>query len=163
MASKAALAMKSVTRYAGLAAHGSLRLRRDRLGQLYKTEGGNYQIFRDTNCTIAAGETVILVIGFRLKLIGSSRLLHWLFQRVCILTTPFWSGLSGFRTKLWMVEPRTKNYMGVYDWRGKIEAQNYINYLLPILRFFSVKGSVWVQQIYSKSFEEFLRAHAIGH
>jgi hypothetical protein len=67
--------------------------------------------------------------------------------------------MSGFRTKLWMVDPSTKNYLGIYDWRGKGAARNYIDFLIPILHFFSVKGSVWSKQIYNQDLETFMRRH----
>jgi hypothetical protein len=59
-----------------------------------------------------------------------------------ILTTPFWSGFDGFGTKLWMVDPRTHSYAGIYEWGGSTEAQRYLGVLLPILRAVSTKGSV---------------------
>jgi hypothetical protein len=138
-----------------------LRLRHDRIGRSYGVADGSYRIFRETENVTASGETVILVIGFRLKLIRSNPLAHWLFQRICILTTPFWSGIAGFRTKLWMVDPQSKDYMGIYDWRGKAQAQGYIDFLIPILRFFSVPGSVWAEQLYGLDFENYLQAHAL--
>jgi hypothetical protein len=46
-----------------------------------------------------------------------------------------------------MVNPRTKDYGGIYDWRGSRPAQKYLDYLLPILRFFSVKGSVGAERL----------------
>ena len=47
----------------------------------------------------------VLVVGFQLKVIGAHPIPHWIFQRCCLLTTPFWSGLPGFSVKLWMVDP----------------------------------------------------------
>lgn len=134
-------------------------MHRQRVGKPYSVENDVYKIFRETEKPSSTGDTVILVIGFRLKAIRSNPLFHWLFQRVCILTTPFWSGLTGFKTKLWMVDPATKNYLGIYDWRGKKEADAYISFLLPILKFFSVRGSVWAEQVVGQDFEEYLAKH----
>lgn len=123
------------------------RLKHDRINELYKIEDhGSYSVFRETeNKTMSAGRPVTLVVGFRLKLLRSSSVLHWIFQRVCILTTPFRSGTKGFGIKLWMVYPDSKNYLGIYDWRGMQNAQNYVDSLTRILRPLSVKGSVWYQ------------------
>lgn len=66
-----------------------------------------------------------------------------MFQRVCLLTTPFWSGLPGFKVKLWMVDPTTRNYLGIYDWRGEEEAQQYVNALVRVLKPLSTSDSVW--------------------
>lgn len=150
---------KSATNFMGLIVKGRLKLKRQRLGSLYAVEGEKYKIFRETENPSTSGEAVTLVIGFRLKIIRSNRLMHWLFQRVCIITTPFWSGLAGFKTKLWMVDPNTKNYLGIYDWRGKRAASQYIEFLLPILKFFSVKDSVWAKQLHGQDFEDYLTEH----
>jgi len=123
----------------------SLRLRKDRLGNIYRiSEAGRFKIFRETVSRKEISEKpVVLVVGFRLKLIKSNPTFHWLFQRVCILTTPFWSGFRGFKVKLWMVDPDTKNYLGIYQWLGEPNTKNYIDFLTPVLQFFSLKNSIW--------------------
>ena len=107
---------------------------------------GRYTVFRDTIQLREAWRDVtpmILVIGFRLRWIKSNRFFHWLFQRVCIITTPFWSGLIGFKEKLWMVDRITKEYLGIYQWLGERPARYYIAFLIPILRIFSLSRSIW--------------------
>ncbi len=84
-------------------------------------------------------------VGFRLKAIGSAHIPHWLFQRLCILTTPFWSGFDGFGTKLWMVDPDTKSYAGIYQWGTADGARAYLSVLLPVLRAVSIHDSVFSQ------------------
>ncbi len=51
--------------------------------------------------------------------------------------------MAGFRVKLWMVNMETKEYGGVYEWRGEDQAQRYVDFLLPVLGFFSKKDSIW--------------------
>lgn len=150
-------AASSFIRYVVLVGRRAIRLRYKRVGSVYLIEGDRYKIFRETVSNIHDGNApVILVIGFRLKLIRSNVFFHWLFQRICIVTTPFWSGLSGFKVKLWMVHPATKNYLGVYEWRGMQNANMYLGFLMPILRFFSVKDSVWVKQFSGLDLEGYL-------
>lgn len=158
---KTLIALQSVVKFADMVLRRDLRLVRDRLGAQLRVKESTYSIFRETQKMSTEGETVVLVIGFRLKLIRSSRLLHYLFQRICIFTTPFWSGLPGFKVKLWMVDPVTKNYLGIYDWRDREQAAAYIGFLLPILRFFSVPGSVWANQFLGQDFELYLKEHAL--
>ena len=114
------LATRSVAQFCRLVVSRSLHLRRDRLGERYTIDqGGTYAIFRETVCDdTAASPGVVLVVGFRLRVIHGNPALHWLFQRLCILTTPFWSGFRGFHVKLWMVDPTSKNYLGIYSWIG---------------------------------------------
>ena len=115
------------------------------MSQVYSIDQrGTYQVFRETvSDDGTAAKSVVLVVGFRLRVLRSISFLHWLFQRACILTTPFWSGFRGFRVKLWMVDPQTKNYLGIYDWAGAENAQTYIDALVQVLQPLSTPGSVW--------------------
>lgn len=137
----------------------NLHLRRNRVGKIYQIKkADNYKIFRETISTkIIDKPLTVLVVGFRLKLIDANSFLHWIFQRVCILTTPFWGGFKGFKTKLWMVNPSNKNYLGVYEWYGMDNAKKYIDFLIPILKFFSVSGSVRHSIYRDTSIDKFLR------
>jgi hypothetical protein len=139
------MALHSFRHFISLSFKGLLHLKRERLGNIYTIkEKGSYRVFRETmNQEAMQEDPVVMVIGFRLKWIGSNPFFHWLFQRICIVTTPFWSGLPGFYVKLWMVDPGTKNYLGIYEWKGEVKARNYLNALIPVLHFVSVKGSVW--------------------
>lgn len=155
------LAIGSARRFAWLCLGGSLRLRRARLGTAYDLGSrGTYVVFRETVSTGGtAGEPpVVLVVGFRLRVIGTSSPAHRLFQRCCILTTPFWSGFAGFRVKLWMVDPDTEDYLGIYEWRGREQAQFYVDALVRVLRPLSVSGSVWYE-ILEEPFEGYLSDH----
>lgn len=138
-------------------------LRKDRMGELYNMESrGQFRVFRESVGKIdCPDEPITLVFGFRLKIFSSVPILHWIFQKICIITTPFWSGFEGFKVKLWLIDPETKNYLGIYDWRGKPLARKYIDFLTPLLKLASVKGSVW-HKIHDIGYEEFLREHAIA-
>ncbi len=135
----------SLARFLGLARRHELRLRTDRVGRDYRLlDQQVYRVFRETvrdPWSAERGASVIEVC-FRLRFAGSSRVGHWLFQRACILTTPFWSGFAGFATKLWMVEPETGSYAGIYQWGGPATARAYLAVLLPVLRAVSVPCSV---------------------
>jgi hypothetical protein len=102
----------------------------------------------------------VLEVGFRLKFIKSSRVMHWLFQRVCILTTPFWSGFDGFVVKLWMVSPKSKDYLGIYQWSEPDKAQFYVNALERVLKPLSTAGSVWYKIYPQTDLEVFLESRA---
>ena len=153
------LSALSVLRFLRLATSRAIRLRRDRVGQAYIIpQCGAYQIFRETVSDDGTRDrSVVLVVRFRLRVLRSNTFLHWLFQRACILTTPFWSGFRGFRVKMWMVDPQTKNYLGIYDWAGVENAQTYIDALVQVLRPLSTPGSVWYELYPDQEFEPFLR------
>lgn len=99
----------------------------------------------------------MIEVCFRLRLIGSARAPHWLFQRLCIFTTPFWSGFDGFGTKLWMVDPHTCGYAGAYEWGATATARAYLDVLLPILCAVSVPGSVVYELHPAVQLDGFLR------
>ncbi|MHB8842534.1 MAG: hypothetical protein ACYC56_12250 [Candidatus Aquicultor sp.] len=137
----------SVLRFGGLVISRSLHLRRGRVGELYEIDqGGTYKIFRETVGNDGTSDSSnVLVVGFRMRLLRRDPLLHWIFQRACIMTTPFWSGFRGFRVKLWMVDPTSKDYLGIYDWAGRQNAQSYVDALVRVLRPLSTPGSVWYE------------------
>src|SRR5688500_17051137 len=99
----ACIAAGSVLRFLPLPPHRSLRRPPERLGaSLLVDDGRTYQVFRETvSDAVPAASPTVLVVGFQLKLVHAFRLPHWVFQRCCLLTTPFWSGLPGFSVKLW--------------------------------------------------------------
>ncbi len=157
------LATSSVIRFVRLLRSGNIRNPENRLGNLYQIDqGGTYRIFRETMCTPNdSGSTGVVVVGFRLRLIGSNPVCDWMFQRVCLLTTPFWSGIRGFRVKLWMVEPQTKDYLGIYSWAGADHARRYAEALIRVLRLVSTRGSVWYEQYPDVDLDSFLQERAI--
>jgi hypothetical protein len=154
------LVFASARQWAGLVRSGNIWRAPDRLGQDYRIDrGGTYRIFRETHGRDAVMESSgVLVVGFRLRIIGSNRICHWLFQRLCLLTTPFWSGFPGFRIKLWMVDPETKNYLGIYEWAGEDHARTYVETLMKILRPLSTPGSVWYERYPGQALGPFLNA-----
>lgn len=143
---------------------GTIHLRTDRLGACFNVgEHGDYAIFRETTGDDGvAGEPAVLVVGFRLRVLGDNPTLHWLFQRVCLLTTPFWSGFAGFRVKLWMVNPVTNDYLGIYRWAGAEHARTYVTALATVLRALSTPESVWYDIVPATDFEAFLAARSVS-
>ncbi len=160
----AQLAARSAGRYIPLAVGRSLRLRHNRLGRAYRIDqGGTYAVFRETVSNVyPPSHPVVLVVGFRLRVIRDWALPHWLFQRACILTTPFWSGFRGFRVKLWMVDPITKNYLGIYDWEETDQARTYLAALTRVLRPLSTPSSVFAILYPDQALEPFLEARAVA-
>lgn len=152
-------AIRSSARWVVLSWKRNIYLHRDKIGKTIAMHRQNYVVFRETAVRTPTGGTpVVLVVGFRLLGIRSNTILHWVFQRICILTTPGWSGMPGFQTKLWLVNPKSKDYLGIYTWRGEDQSQAYITYLLPVLRICSVKGTVWYERVVGQELDQFLTA-----
>jgi len=142
--SGAQLVLSSLAAFPELVARGKLRLGSERLARSYRLcDRRSYRVFRETVKALPNERPTVIEVGFRLKLVRSATVPHWLFQRLCILTTPFWSGFDGFGTKLWMVDPHTCSYAGIYEWSAPAAAHAYLDVLLPVLRAVSVPDSVF--------------------
>ncbi|HZW57490.1 MAG TPA: hypothetical protein VFF30_14475 [Nitrososphaerales archaeon] len=155
------LALNSCYHFIALVAHGSLHQRRDRLGETFGIErGGRYSIFLDTNSRDGiAAPSAVLVVGFRLRWINSNGLLHRIFRRICIISTPIWSGFPGYRVKLWMVDYGTQDYLGIYEWAGEENALVYVEWLTRLLRSLSAKSSVWYEIYPNEKIGSYLEKH----
>lgn len=64
------------------------------------------------------------------------------FEPLSVLTTPFFVGLPGFRTKLWCFDHDTGDYAGGYEWASAADAERYARALTRLMRALSVPGSV---------------------
>ena len=135
------------------AAVGDLITRRTRcydscLGRpLTMSDGRTYVPFRHTRKTESSwsrsGTPAVLQPRFRLPFFAPHRRrLHSLFRVVCIVTTPCFVGVRGFRSKLWMVDPETGDFAGLYEWDDAPTAPAYGEGLSKVLRLLSVRGSV---------------------
>jgi hypothetical protein len=103
----------------------------------------------------------VLQPRFRLRAVGCpGSLRHRLFRRVCIVTTPFFVGLDGFRSKLWMYDPATGTYAGLYDWDDPAAAAAYAEGLCRLLRLLSKPGSVSYELVDDLDVDAYLRRSA---
>jgi hypothetical protein len=56
-----------------------------------------------------------------------------LFERLCLVNTLLFAGFDGYRVKLWIVDPDTADYAGLYSWRSAEEAEVYARYIVGVL------------------------------
>ena len=107
-------------------------------------DDGVFAVFRETTVAgLPIERPAVLAVRFHLRATRARhRRFHRLFQRVCILTTPFFVRTPGYRTKLWAFDAQTGDYAGVYQWDGAERADAYARSLVPILRALSRRGSV---------------------
>ena len=102
-----------------------------------------YTIFRESRCDVAYAEaSVTLAVWFTLRFVPEgARARRWLFERESICNTLLFAGCEGYVRKLWMVDPRTSEYAGLYTWAGASSAERYGRYITSILRPLSAPGS----------------------
>jgi hypothetical protein len=101
-------------------------------------DGTSPFIFRETALREARTEDpAVLVIQFRVAVLGSSQYLHAAFRRECALHTPLFAGFPGFRSKLWADDVNT----GVYEWQSASLATQYAQRMVGLLAPFSNPGT----------------------
>ena len=141
---------------------GRTRCCRTRVGRpLTMSDGRTYVPFRHTRKEAARWspntQPAVLQPRFSLPFFDPHRRrLHSLFRVVCIVTTPFFVGLRGFRSKLWMVDPETGDFAGLYEWDDAGAARAYAEGLCKVLRLLSVPGSVTYELQPGQTVDEYL-------
>ena len=114
--------LRSVPRALRDLASGRTRCHAEHVGEVLRmSDGRTYVLFRHTRKAKSGwsrtAPAAVLQPRFHLAALAPGRRhLHALFRVVCIVTTPLFVGLRGFRSKLWMVDPATGDFAGLYEW-----------------------------------------------
>jgi hypothetical protein len=129
----------------GLLRRRRLHLCPDEVGSVVPLpDGRRFVVYRHTTrdgSDDARGVT--LAVWFRLRGVPPGAWFRrWLFERESILNTLLYAGVEGYRVKLWMVNPVSSDYAGLYEWRGAASAERYARYITAVLRPLSVPGTV---------------------
>ncbi|HEY8339440.1 MAG TPA: hypothetical protein VIK95_06210 [Egibacteraceae bacterium] len=145
-----------------LLARQRLRAPRDQVGRRVAfADGSASQVYRETARVGAIADPVVLLVCFRLRLAGRSRLLHAAFRVESLVHTPLFAGFPGFGTKLWLTDTGTGVYRGLYEWDGEARARAYAETLCRLLRLVSEPGSVAFHVLPGRRRDEVLAtAHA---
>jgi hypothetical protein len=139
-----------------------IRLPRAHLGRRIDfADGSSFRVYRETVRLARDPEPAVLVVRFRLPLVGRSRLLQAMFRAESLLNTPLFAGFPGFRTKLWLTDDHTGEYRGLYDWDGSERARSYATTLAALLRLVCVPGSVTFHVEPHVRRDEYLRRGAV--
>ncbi|HEX6255853.1 MAG TPA: hypothetical protein VFZ70_08570 [Euzebyales bacterium] len=110
---------------------------------LHFADGTTSYVFRETLVDgLPTTEPAVLVVRFSLRLVGTNPWLHAAFRRECVLHTPLFAGFPGFRSKLWLTDPHTGVYRGLYEWDGADRAVHYAETLARLLALVSAPQSV---------------------
>ena len=157
----------SVTAACCLVVTGSIRLRHDRLGSGVVTSDDRcFTPFRETvkSPDLWTGrDPAVLVQRFRLRAMQpGSHVRHAIFRRVCIVMTPLFVGVRGFRSKLWMYDAATGEYARLYEWDDVDSAQAYAEGLCEVVRLLPVPGSVSYELIEGCTVDVYLDRHEQG-
>lgn len=146
---------------------GRLRLPGDRIGDVLVTESGqSFTVYRETTVTpddpAHTDASAILAFRFHLRLVPDSVVPYAVrvFEPVSILTTPFFAGLPGFRTKLWLSDHDTDDYQGVYEWASAQDAKRYARALGQLMDHLWILGSVSHEVVEDTTLDEYIATHS---
>jgi hypothetical protein len=131
-------------RTVGLLARRQLHLRHEQIGATVAIpDGRTFLVFRESSRDSETGSAVTLAVWFHLRGIpGGSRIRRFLFERACLVNTILFAGFAGYQVKLWMVDPVTSDYAGLYSWGTAEQAEQYARYIVRVLAPLSRTGSV---------------------
>lgn len=134
---------RSAAETARLFAGGALDTPTGLVGRwLRSDDGSRSRVFRETAVRGRnPSDPVVLVVRFRLRWVGRARWAHTVFRSTCAVSTPLFAGFPGFVTTLWLADPWTEVYCGVYEWDGAESAEWYAARLTRVLGLVSVRGS----------------------
>ena len=121
-------------------------------------DGSTSRIYRETtSMTDVIADPVLLVVRFRLRLIGTNRLAHALFRLESLLNTLLFAAHRGFRTKLWLTDTATGFYRGIYEWEGFDAVADYAEVLRVVLAPWAEADSFRYRVIEGPDRESFLK------
>jgi hypothetical protein len=105
-------------------AAGRLHFPRQRVGEAVYLEGRKWIIFRQAVLDPDKGQPEKPGAVFRpiFHVAGMSVRQNIVYSLIPI---PFYIGLPGFRSKLWMVNPESGDFSGYYEWDSVEDAENY--------------------------------------
>lgn len=106
------------------------------------SDGTVSEIYRETAMRQRRfDDLVLLAVRFRLRLIGLSRVWHFLFRVESLLNTLLFAAHRGFQTKLWLTDRDTGYYRGIYEWQSRADAVEYLETLRVVLAPWALTGT----------------------
>lgn len=133
----------SFLRTLGYAVRGRIHFPKHRVGKVIRTENGQeFIIFRQVIVDPSQNQPkkpgAIFRVQFRVAHMSPRQ--NKLFS---LLPIPFFVGLPGFRSKLWMLNESTGECQGIYEWDTVEYSKKYANsFAMRFMTMRSVPGSI---------------------
>ena len=122
---------------------GRLHFPRKRIGEVITMEDEqDFVIFRQVIVDPSQGQPEEPGATFRVRfhVTHMSARQNKLFS---LLPIPFFAGLPGFRSKLWMLNEASGDFQGIYEWDSVEHAKNYANsFAMKFMTMRSARGSI---------------------
>jgi hypothetical protein len=116
---------------------------RNRIGEVVTADDGKQfiifrQVFIDHKKNQVDKPGVTFIVRFRITHMSARQ--NKLFS---LLPIPFFTGLPGFRAKLWMHNEKTGEFQGIYQWETAEAAECYAkSFAMKFMTMRSVPGSI---------------------
>jgi len=122
---------------------GRMHFPRERIGETFKLGDEQvFTIFRQVVVDPIKGQQEQPGAFFRVRFRVANTTAEQ-NMRFSILTIPFFVGLPGFHSKVWMLNRATGEFQGVYQWDTVDDAQNYAcSFAMQFMTRRAVPGSV---------------------
>ncbi|MFT4923373.1 MAG: hypothetical protein ACI8XM_002599 [Haloarculaceae archaeon] len=145
---------------------GRVRFPQDRLGDALELPDGNtFVVYRETalsSDTVPSGDGVVLV--FRMEVTdpeAGETLREVLFDPFANVATPFFAGMPGFRRKLWLAGQRQGEFLELYEWASREDADRFVAVLESLLAPFDFAGSASFDVVEDDSVDEYVASRAV--
>lgn len=132
-------ALPTYLRGIGLLLSGAYRFPRNRIHETVVIEDGRkFRIFKNAVRKDAGMPPVQGV--FRVWFHSNTSAKFTMFYANFMI--PFFLGMQGFRSKLWLINDETGDFGGIYEWTTEQDAERYANsFAMRLSRMRSVPGS----------------------
>lgn len=149
---------------------GRVRFPEDRLGDVLELpDGDTFTVYRETALRSAADtdtdadDGVVLV--FRMRVTGrrtGDALRDVLSDPLANVATPFFAGMPGFRRKLWLAGDDAGEFLELYEWETREDAERFVDVLGSLLDPFDAAGSASFEVVEDDSIDEYVAARAVA-
>lgn len=118
----------------------------ERVGSTVYFDNQEFRVYRETLLEKEGRPEAVLKIRYRPSQTPFVwRLKNRLMRKVAGLSTPFFAGWPGFRSRLWAVDEAAGEFLDVYEWDSVEAAEDFARELRSMLRSVSEPGSVMYQ------------------
>lgn len=155
---------RSAVRAVGYLLDGRVVFRRDRLGDVLKlTDGTAFVVYRETTVqSRASADGVVLVFRMRVADPGVGEAVRdLLFDPLTNVATPFFAGMPGFRRKLWLAGERPGEFLELYEWATRTDADRFVGVLESLLAPLDFAGSASFEVLDNESIDEYVDARTV--
>ena len=144
---------------------GSVRFPRERLGDVLESPTGDaFIVYRETALAgrDASSDRVVLVFTMEVRGREAGETVRGvLFEPLANVATPFFAGMPGFRRKLWLAGERPGEFLELYEWASRADAEAFVELLESLLAPFDYAGSASFEVVDDDSIDAYVDARAV--